>query len=107
MDTINRFNRLRVAVTGGTSGLGLTLVRELMRRGADVAVVARGRARVEALAQQPRVHGVVADVGRKDDIYPAAVQILGELGGLDVLINNASDLGPASLRPLGDTDCED
>jgi NAD(P)-dependent dehydrogenase (short-subunit alcohol dehydrogenase family) len=36
-----------------------------------------------------------------------ALQILGELGGLDVLINNASDLGPTPLALLGDTQCED
>jgi len=33
--------------------------------------------------------------------------MLGELGGLDVLVNNASDLGPERLRLLADTDCED
>ena len=35
------------------------------------------------------------------------MQITGMLGGLDVLINNASDLGPTPLAPLADTDCED
>jgi len=36
-----------------------------------------------------------------------AIQITGELGGLDVLINNASDLGPTPLAMLSDTECED
>src|SRR6185503_15333643 len=49
----------------------------------------------------------VADVGAKDDIYPAAVEIAGRLGGVDVLVNNASDLGPVPLALLADTDCED
>jgi NAD(P)-dependent dehydrogenase (short-subunit alcohol dehydrogenase family) len=102
------FHGLRVAVTGGTSGLGLALVRELSRRGARVAFVARGRARVERVAAEfPGSHGIVGDVSRKDDIYPIALQIVGELGGLDVLVNNASDLGPERLRLLADTDCED
>src|SRR6185436_10700468 len=35
------------------------------------------------------------------------IQIVGELGGLDVLVNNASDLGPIPLALLADTDCED
>ncbi len=35
------------------------------------------------------------------------MQALGELGGLDILVNNASDLGPTPLALLGDTDCED
>jgi len=96
-----------VAVTGGTSGLGLALVRELLRRGARVAFVARSAERVEQVAREHSAHGIVGDVSKKDDIYPIAMQIVGRLGGLDVLINNASDLGPTPLVLLADTDCED
>lgn len=99
---------LRVAVTGGTSGLGLGLVREWLRRGADVAFIARDHERVERVAHDYRgSHGIVGDVSRKEDIYPMAMQITGELGGLDVLINNASSLGPTPLALLGDTECEE
>lgn len=102
------FSGLRVAITGGTSGLGLALVRELSRRGAHVAFVARTQERVEQVAQQNAgTHGIVGDVAAKNDIYPIALQITGELGGLDVLINNASDLGPTPLAMLSDTECED
>ena len=102
------FKGLRVAVTGGTSGLGLALVRELVNRGARVAFVARTRERVEqVMRENPGAHGIVGDVSVKDDIYPIAIQITGELGGLDVLINNASELGPTPLRLLSDTECED
>ncbi len=99
---------MRVAVTGGTSGLGLALVHLLHKEGAHVAFVARGRDRVAQVAREHAgTHGIVGDVASKDDIYPMALQILGELGGLDILINNASDLGPTPLALLGDTDCED
>ena len=102
------FSGLRVAITGGTSGLGLALVRELTRRGARVAFVARTRERVEHVAREnPGAHGIIGDVSAKNDIYPMAIQITGELGGLDVLINNASDLGPTPLAMLSDTECED
>jgi NAD(P)-dependent dehydrogenase (short-subunit alcohol dehydrogenase family) len=102
------FAGLRVAVTGGTSGLGLALVDELARRGARVAFVARGRDRVEQVAREHAgTHGIVGDVSAKDDIHPIALQVLGELGGLDALVNNASDLGPTPLALLGDTECED
>src|SRR4051794_37354854 len=106
--SIDSLDGIRVAITGGTSGLGLALVRELQNRGASVAFVARGRERVERVARElGGVHGIVGDISVKDDIYPIALQITGELGGLDVLINNASDLGPIPLAMLSDTECED
>ncbi len=98
---------LRVAVTGGTSGLGLALVRLLAARGAHVAFVARTDAAVERTFHATGARGIVGDVGHKDDIYPIALQIVGNLGGLDVLINNASSLGPTPLALLADTECED
>jgi NAD(P)-dependent dehydrogenase (short-subunit alcohol dehydrogenase family) len=100
------FTGLRVAVTGGTSGLGLALVRQFSALGAHVAFVARTASAVHRTARQLGVHGIVGDVGRKDDIYPMALQITGSLGGLDVLINNASSLGWVPLTPLADTECE-
>lgn len=98
---------LRVAVTGGTSGLGLALVRRLAAEGARIAFVARGHAAVERIAKETGALGIAGDIGRKDGIYPIALQITANLGGLDVLINNASSLGPTPLAPLADTECED
>jgi NAD(P)-dependent dehydrogenase (short-subunit alcohol dehydrogenase family) len=46
-------------------------------------------------------------VSRKEETHPIALQVTAALGGLDVLINNASSLGPVPLAPLADTDCED
>jgi NAD(P)-dependent dehydrogenase (short-subunit alcohol dehydrogenase family) len=97
---------LRVAVTGGTSGLGNALVRLLCKEGAHVAFVARTAHAVDQVAGDTGALGIVGDVGRKDDIYPIALQITGGLGGLDVLVNNASSLGQLPLAPLADTDCE-
>jgi NAD(P)-dependent dehydrogenase (short-subunit alcohol dehydrogenase family) len=99
---------IRVAVTGGTSGLGLALVRMLLDLEARVAFVARNRDRVERLMRESmHARGITGDVTQKGEIYSIAIQILGELGGLDVLINNASSLGPIPLAPLADTNCED
>lgn len=106
--TTHSLHDLRIAITGGTSGLGRSLVRELLERGARVAFVARHRPDVErTMLDFPDAHGIVGDVSRKEDIHPIALQILGALDGLDVLINNASSLGPVPLRPLADTYCED
>ncbi len=98
---------LRVAITGGTSGLGLALVQQFSARGARVAFVARTPEAVVKTAEATGAFGIVGDVGCKDDIYPIALQINGGLGGLDVLINNASSLGPVPLALLADTECEE
>jgi len=103
-----QLQELRAAVTGGTSGLGRALVAEFLRRGARVAFVARHADEVHRTTYELRgSHGIVGDVSRKDDIYPLALQITGRLGGLDILVNNASSLGPVPLALLADTDCED
>ena len=98
----------RVAITGGTAGLGLALVREFVGHGADVAFIARKMEGVVGVAQEyGRAHGIVGDVCDKEDTHRIALQVLGALGGLDILINNASDLGPVPLQLLADTQCED
>jgi NAD(P)-dependent dehydrogenase (short-subunit alcohol dehydrogenase family) len=107
MRSSNDLEDLRVAVTGGTAGLGLALIQRLAMRGARVAFVARTYADVERTADEVGVCGIVGDVGLEEDIYPIALQILTNLGGLDVLINNASSLGPTPLALLADTEYED
>jgi NAD(P)-dependent dehydrogenase (short-subunit alcohol dehydrogenase family) len=95
-------------VTGGTAGLGLALVRALQTHGVHVAFVARTTSRVEAVEHDlPGAQGIVGDLASQEDIHRIALQALGRLGGLDILINNASALGPAPLRLLADTQCED
>ncbi len=106
--SLDRLHGLRILVTGGTSGLGRALVREFRERGASVAFVARDRARVEQVARdEPGSLGVAADIASKRGIHPLALQVLGWKGGLDVLVNNASCLGPVPLALLADTECED
>ena len=73
-----------------------------------VAFVARtASASTQVARAHPGTHGIVGDVSRKEDIHPIALQITAALGGLDVLVNNASSLGPAPLALLADTECED
>ncbi|MER9868063.1 SDR family oxidoreductase [Mesorhizobium sp. M0136] len=107
MQTNIELQGLRVAVTGGTSGLGMALVRQLTAQGACVAFVARTAANVERIADETGAHGIVGDVGKKEDTYSIALQVTASLGGLDVLINNASSLGPVPLALLADTECEE
>ena len=102
--TLSTLTGLRVAVTNGTSGLGLALVEG---GGADVAFVARNARGVKAVVRDvPGAHGIDGDVSRKEETHALAIRITVALGGLDVLINNASSLGPVPLALLADTECE-
>jgi len=107
MDRSKALHATRVAITGGTSGLGLALVRELTARGSRVAFIARSAQRVHEVARETGAFGIVGDVADKSDIHRIALQVAGMLGGVDVLVNNASTLGVVPLRLLADTQCED
>ncbi|MDH4094112.1 MAG: SDR family oxidoreductase [Betaproteobacteria bacterium] len=81
-------------VTGATQGIGWATSRLLAREGARVALVARGRERLERCAQEIAAAGGEAlalqcDVSRAEDIERAVKAVTGRWGGLDILVNNA------------------
>ncbi|MEO8526681.1 MAG: SDR family oxidoreductase [Caldimonas sp.] len=106
--TLSRHAPLRVAITGATSGLGLALAEAFAARGDRVAFVARHADKVANTARRIEgSHGIVGDVSKKDEAHAIALQVGAALGGLDLLVNNASSLGPVPLALLADTECED
>jgi len=81
-------------VTGASSGLGVEFARGLAMAGADVAVVARRRERLQDVARQleglgVRAVAVPADLCEEAQIEAALHQIQDTLGPIDVLVNNA------------------
>jgi len=99
-------------VTGGSQGLGRALGGALGRAGARVVLVARhfeplAAAVAEVRAAGGEAHAIVADVADKDAAAIIAGQAAALVGPIDLLVNNASTLGPVPLRLLLDTDCED
>jgi len=92
-------------VTGASRGLGLALTRALSERGWQLAVDARGAEALEhavgALAGVVPISGDVADPGHRRRL----VELAGE--PIDLLVNNASLLGPSPLLPLAGYPLED
>jgi NAD(P)-dependent dehydrogenase (short-subunit alcohol dehydrogenase family) len=103
-------------ITGASRGLGRQLAIDFGRAGvAGLALVARNagdlrevRQRVREVAPQARVVAITADLAREEDVERAVATALHEFGGrLDVLVNNASALGPAPMPFLLDYPLED
>ncbi len=93
-------------VTGASSGLGMHFARSLARSGARVALVARRKDRVDALAAELRAAGHSAlscamDVTDATSIDAAMIAVDRELGAPDILINNA---GIAATKPFLEID---
>jgi NADP-dependent 3-hydroxy acid dehydrogenase YdfG len=96
-----------VLVTGASSGIGEAAARRFARLGADVGLVARRRDRLESLATELRESGrrvvvVEADVTDRQRAEAAVAEVVGELGRLDTLVNNAGVmlLGPVANAPV-------
>ncbi|MDQ0576600.1 SDR family NAD(P)-dependent oxidoreductase [Agromyces albus] len=88
-------------VTGASSGIGEATARRLARHGASVALVARRRGRLEALAAEIEEAGgsalvVEADITDRAQAEAAVQQVVDRFGRLDILVNNAGVmlLGP-------------
>lgn len=91
---------MRVLVTGGTSGLGEAMAAALLQAGALVAVTSRDQERAVAAARRlgRGCTGVVMDVRDELDVERGAERAEQELGGLDVLVNNAG-IGMRTVNP--------
>ncbi len=91
---------LRVLVTGGASGIGLVIARAFADAGARVHICDASRETIGALetAEANRGAGAitatVADVSHRDAVERVFADVEAQLGGLDVLVNNAGIAGP-------------
>ena len=95
----------RVLVTGGTSGLGRAMAEALLAAGATVAITSRERERAEAVAAEmgEGVHALGMDVRDPAAVERGVAAVYAELGGLDVLVNNAG-IGMRTVNPRFLTD---
>ncbi|NKZ03208.1 SDR family NAD(P)-dependent oxidoreductase [Actinomadura latina] len=85
-------------ITGGSRGLGRALARELARDGWNLVIDARDPAALSPAAAETGATGIAGDV---TDPAHRAELIRAVSGGLDLLVNNASTLGPTPMPRLG------
>jgi NAD(P)-dependent dehydrogenase (short-subunit alcohol dehydrogenase family) len=107
------FEGKKALVTGGGRGIGRAIALAFARQGADVAIAARSRDELDAVAGEIRalgrktsVHVVdMGDTRKATEMVDAAAK---QLGGLDVLVNNAGGIldVPGSIGPLSETTIE-
>ena len=91
---------LRVLITGGASGIGLVIARAFIDAGARVHVCDASPDAIDALtkaeasAECNAITSTLADVSDKEAVERVFADVQNELGGLDVLVNNAGIAGP-------------
>ncbi|KAJ6642490.1 Farnesol dehydrogenase [Pseudolycoriella hygida] len=107
---MERWSGKVAVVTGASSGIGSAIVVDLVKAGMIVVGLARRKNRVEDLKKQipsnstGKLYAVKCDITKDDDIVRAFGWIVFELGGVDVLVNNA---GIVKLMPLLEEGNED
>lgn len=91
----------KILVTGGSSGYGKGIAKVLHEAEAEVWITGRNAARLETAASELGVRMVCADVSRGSDWD----RVFAEMGGLDVLVNNAGAGG--HLAPVSEQSDEE
>jgi NAD(P)-dependent dehydrogenase (short-subunit alcohol dehydrogenase family) len=92
----------RAIVTGGSRGIGKAIARQLAEEGVDVVISARNKDQVRATAAElsaatgRRVIPAIADTRDKDAVDSLIATAVAELGGVDILVNNAAVPGGIS-----------
>jgi len=89
------FTGKRVIVCGGSKGIGRSVALGFAKAGAAVSICARGAGALAATKAElgPRGHAASCDLGDKDAVNGYVAEAIGALGGLDILVNNASGFG--------------
>lgn len=79
-----------ILITGGTSGIGQELARQLLERGNTVIVTGRDQARLnQASAVLPGVHTLLSDVSDRRAVQTLYDEVVDRFPSLDTIVNNA------------------
>jgi uncharacterized oxidoreductase len=91
-----------ILITGGGSGIGLELARQLIGRGNTVLITGRDTAKLERAATAiPGLHTMPSDVRRAEDIEALHARVMKDFASLNILINNAGVVRPRNFNVEG------
>jgi NAD(P)-dependent dehydrogenase (short-subunit alcohol dehydrogenase family) len=103
----------KALITGGSKGIGLAIARTFAEAGADVAVMARGQAALDAavaaLGTRPgqKVLALACDVSRADDIKAGFAKVTEAFSHVDILVNNAGSSQAHPFETVSDAEWQD
>ena len=100
MDLLNK----TAIITGASRGIGAEAARAFVAAGANVLLLARGRAEIEALAAElgDQALARTCDVSNPDDLVSAVAAAKEAFGSVDILINNAGAIEPIARMDQAD-----
>jgi NAD(P)-dependent dehydrogenase (short-subunit alcohol dehydrogenase family) len=108
---MNTLNGKRAIVTGGSKGIGLAIAKSLYGEGCQVCICGREEKTIDEAVSRTKqsgqgggFYGVAADVGKYEDVVRLFQRADEQLGGLDILINNA---GFGIFRATADLSVQD
>ena len=108
---MNQYKNKLALITGGSSGIGLALAKELLQREAHVALLARRPEVLTAAAEQldsfkvytdQRIISIAADVTQKNDLEKALLDFVETNGLPDLIFNSAGVAHPGRFEDLSD-----
>jgi 3-dehydrosphinganine reductase len=106
--TMRSLHGKKILITGGSSGIGKAAAIAAAQEGADVAIIARDEKKLEAALDEVKKTrngkhiAVSVDISEKDQLKGRLGQVVEQLGGLDVLINNAGIAQPGYIQDIED-----
>jgi len=85
-----KLNGNTILITGGTSGIGYEMTKQLLEKGNTVIVTGRNQDKLDRIQNQlPKVHTIQSDVSQTKDIQALYNQVTKDFPKLNILINNA------------------
>lgn len=98
-----KLEKRTVLITGGTSGIGLELAKQLLHRGNTVIVTGREQEKLDSAKRTlPGIHTFKSDVSNAGDIAVLYESVLTQFPALDTLINNAGIMRNLKLNQARD-----